>query len=212
MGTWDWDLKTNELFWSERIAPLFGYEEGMVETSYENFLKMIHPDDTEAVQAAIQAALDHDEPYEIEHRVVWPDGSEHWLLEVGAVFRDEEGNAEKMLGTVMNIHHRKMAQLELKDSQEHLSIAIEGAGDGVWDWDMSTNAVQFSDLYAKMLGYTVGEMPPELGTWIHSVHPEDWPRVQSTLQHYLEGKLSRYEIEFRMRCKNGTWKWVLSRG
>jgi PAS domain S-box-containing protein len=212
IGNWDWDIKTGELFWSDRIAPLFGYEEGGLETSYDNFLKVIHPDDKTMVQEAIQSAIEHEESYEIEHRVIWPDGSVHWLLELGSVYRDVEGNAEKMLGTVMNIHNRKVSELKLKHSQERLSIAIEGAGDGVWDWDLTTNVVHFSELYAKMLGYTVEEMSPELGTWIHSVHPEDWPRVQTTLQYYLENRLSRYETEFRLRCKDGSWKWVLSRG
>jgi PAS domain S-box-containing protein len=216
IGSWDWDIKTGELFWSDRIAPLFGYEEGVVETSYDNFLKVIHPDDRAMVQEAIRAAIEHEETYEIEHRVIWPDGSVHWLLELGSVYRDADGNAEKMLGTVMNIHNRKMAELKLKDSQERLAMAIEGdfdvAFDVVWDWNLTTNSVQFSELYAKMLGYTVEEMPQELETWIHSVHPEDWPDVQNTLQNYLEGKLDRYEIEFRIRCKDGSWIWVLSRG
>lgn len=212
IGSWDWDIKTGELFWSDRIAPLFGYEEGFVETSFDDFLKVIHPDDKTLVQEAIQAAIDHEKPYEIEHRVIWPDGSVHWLLELGSVYRDADGNAEKMLGTVMNIHNRKVSELKLKHSQERNSIAIEGAGDGVWDWNLTTNIVRFSDLYAKMLGYTIEEMPPELGTWIHSVHPEDWPRVQTTLQYYLEDKLLRYETEFRLRCKDGSWKWVLFRG
>jgi PAS domain S-box-containing protein len=212
IGSWDWDIKTGELFWSDRIAPMFGYEDGIVETSYDNFLKVIHPDDRAMVQEAIQAAIEHEEPYEIEHRIIWPDGSVHWILELGSVYHDADGNAEKMLGTVMNIHNRKISELKLKHSQERLSIAIEGAGDGVWDWNLTTNVVHFSDLYAKMLGYTVEEMSPELGTWIHSVHPEDWSRVQATLQYYLEGKLDRYETEFRIRCKDGSWKWVLSRG
>jgi PAS domain S-box-containing protein len=212
IGSWDWDIKTGELFWSDRIAPLFGYEEGETETSYDNFLKVIHPDDKTMVQEAIRAAIEREEPYEIEHRVIWPDGSVHWLLELGSVYHDVDGNAEKMLGTVMNIHNRKVSELKLKDSQERLSIAIEGAGDGVWDWDLTTNVVRFSELYAQMLGYTLEEMPPELGTWIHSVHPEDWPRVQTSLQYYLENKVPRYETEFRLRCKDGSWKWVLSRG
>ena len=212
IGSWDWDIETGELFWSDRTAPLFGYEEDVVETSYDNFLKVIHPDDRAMVQEAIRRAIEHEESYEIEHRVIWPDGSVHWLLGLGSVYRDDSGKAKKLLGTVMNIHNRKISELKLKHSQERLSIAIEGAGDGVWDWDLTTNVVRFSELYAKMLGYTVEELPPELSTWIHNVHPEDWPRVQTTLQYYLENKLPRYETEFRLRCKDGSWKWVLSRG
>ncbi len=212
IGTWDWNIETGELFWSERIAPLFGYDDGAIDTSYENFISVLHPDDKQAVLDAIDASINRNEPYEIEHRVIWPDGSVHWLLERGAVTRDSSGKAIKMLGTVMNIHHRKLDQLKLKDSEERLSIAIEGAGDGVWDWNMTTNHVQFSALYCQMLGFEATELTPTLNTWMQSVHPDDWPRVQSILQNYLAGNLPRYEIEFRLKCKNGSWKWVLSRG
>jgi len=212
IGTWDWNIETGELFWSERIAPLFGFDIGSVETSYEKFISILHPDDKQMVLNAIDATIKYDAPYEIEHRVIWPDGSVRWLMERGAVTRDSSGKPLKMLGTVMNIHHRKMAELKLKDSEERLSIAIEGAGDGVWDWDMSTNAVQFSTLYCQMLGFEATELTPTLKTWMQSVHPEDWPRVQSILQNYLAGNLPRYEIEFRLKCKNGSWMWVLSRG
>jgi len=126
--------------------------------------------------------------------------------------RYEHDNFIGVLVSFHDISRRKVAELKLKDSQERLAIAIEGDFDVVWDWNLTTNSVQFSELYAKMLGYSIEEMPQELATWIHSVHPEDWPRVQSTLQNYLEGKLDRYEIEFRIRCKDGSWIWVLSRG
>ncbi|OUR89566.1 hypothetical protein A9Q92_00860 [Methylophaga sp. 42_8_T64] len=115
---------------------------------------------------------------------------------------------DDFIGVLVSFHDISLR----KNAELRLSVAIEGAGDGIWDWDMSTNAVHFSELYAKMLGYSVEEMLPELGTWIHNVHPEDWARVQSTLQSYLEGNLPRFEIEFRMRCKDGSWKWILSRG
>ncbi|OZA91505.1 MAG: hypothetical protein B7X76_02245, partial [Azorhizobium sp. 39-67-5] len=91
IGTWEWAIQTGELFWTERIAPLFGYPAGDLETSYDNFLAVIHPDDRQAVIDAINACIERDVPYEIEHRVVWPDGSERWLLERGAVVRDAAG-------------------------------------------------------------------------------------------------------------------------
>ncbi len=87
IGTWDWNIVTGELVWTEQIAPLFGYRPGEVETSYKNFLAAVHPADRARVANAVNASVEYDVPYEIEHRVVWPDGTVRWLLEKGAVQR-----------------------------------------------------------------------------------------------------------------------------
>ncbi|MDH5612533.1 MAG: PAS domain-containing protein, partial [Gammaproteobacteria bacterium] len=91
IGTWDWNIVTGELFWSERIGPLFGYQDGELETSYENFLGAVHEDDRQSVIDAVNDCVEHGIPYDIEHRVTWPDGTVRWLHERGAVVRDADG-------------------------------------------------------------------------------------------------------------------------
>ena len=212
IGTWDWDIQTGDLFWSERIAPLFGYPDGELETSYENFIGAIHPDDRQMVSDAVTACIEQDIAYDIEHRVLWPDGTIHWLHERGAVTRDADGQPQHMLGVVQDIHNHKEAESKLKHSEERFAFAVEGAGDGIWDWDMRSNDMQFSRLYMKMLGYAENELPQHVDTWVGSVHPDDLARVQQNLQEYLEGQTSIYYVELRLRCKDGSYKWILCRG
>ncbi|CAG0990379.1 hypothetical protein RHDC4_02470, partial [Rhodocyclaceae bacterium] len=178
IGTWDWNIETGELYWSERIAPLFGHAVGTLETSYENFLAALHPEDRQAVVDAVAACVERDVPYDIEHRVVWPDGTVRWLQERGAVVRDAGGKALQMLGVVQDIHERKHAELALVDSErrrreseERFVFAVEGAGDGIWDWNMLTGAMPLSGYYEQMLGYARGELEPTIGAWVASVHP-----------------------------------------
>ncbi len=118
IGTWEWDIASGELYWSERIAPLFGYAEGSLETSFETFIDSVHPEDRQAVIKAIDASLERNVPYEIEHRVVWPDGAIRWLMERGAVTRDEAGSPTKMLGVVQDIDERKRTELDLVAARE----------------------------------------------------------------------------------------------
>ena len=113
IGTWDWNIVTGELYWSDRIGPLFGYENNVPETSYENFLAAIHPDDRQLVITAIEDCVQKGVDYNIEHRVVWPDGSVHWVLERGNVLRSETGEALHMLGVVQDINKLKSTQLQL---------------------------------------------------------------------------------------------------
>ncbi|MCG8670650.1 MAG: PAS domain S-box protein [Pseudomonadales bacterium] len=123
MGTWDWDIQTGDLYWTERIAPLFGYSAGELETSYENFITAVHPDDREIVEAAIANCIESDATYDVDHRVVWPDGSIHWVNEKGDVQRDKNGKAIKMLGVIQDINRAKMAE----EQSLHARIEAEKA-------------------------------------------------------------------------------------
>lgn len=212
IGTWDWNIATGELYWSERIAPLFGYADGALETSYDNFLAAVHPDDRRRVIDAIEASVDRGAPYEVEHRVVWPDGTVRWLLERGNVVRSEEGTPLQMLGTVQDITARIAAERRLRESEQRFSFAVEGAGDGVWDWDMRSGRMLFSGHYEAMLGYQRGEVEPTIDAWQRSVHPDDLGRAGSNLDDYLAGRLLVYAIELRLRRKDGSYAWILCRG
>jgi PAS domain S-box-containing protein len=123
IGTWEWNTQTHELFWTERIAPLFGHPQGDLETTYDNFLAAVHPQDRQAVVDAVNACVERDVPYQIEHRVVWPDGTVRWLLERGGVQRDEQGRALKMFGMVQDIDDRKRAEFALVAAREEAERA-----------------------------------------------------------------------------------------
>lgn len=113
IGTWDWNVETGDLFWSERIGPLFGYQHALPETTYENFLAAIHPDDRQLVIDAVDACVYQGADYNIEHRVLWPDGTVRWMQERGDVVRDSDGKPLHMLGVVQDITCRKTAEVNL---------------------------------------------------------------------------------------------------
>ena len=123
IGTWDWNIETNDLYWSERIAPLFGYGKGELETSYDNFLNAVHPDDRQAVGDAVTACVEEGAEYNIEHRVVWPDGAVRWLLEKGDVVRNSDGKPLHMLGVVQDITRAKRAEQALVLAKEEADQA-----------------------------------------------------------------------------------------
>lgn len=104
------------------------------------------------------------------------------------------------------------AQAEVRESSERLRLAIKGANDGIWDWDLRTNAVYFSPRWKQMIGYAEDELENRFETFEEHLHPDDLPRVRRTLETYLAGKRSSYAVEFRFRHKDGSWRWVLARG
>ncbi|MEW6414533.1 MAG: EAL domain-containing protein [Pseudomonadota bacterium] len=100
---------------------------------------------------------------------------------------------------------------QLRDSEERWKFALEGSGDGIWDWNPQTDEAFYSKRWKEILGYAEDEFPGTGNAGLALVHPEDTQRVQSAIQACFAGEAS-YAVEFRMRCKDGAWKWILARG
>jgi len=107
IGSWDWDIGTSELVWSEQIEPMFGFGRGEFGATYEAFLGCVHPEDRQHVVDSVNACIKQGKDYTIEHRIVWPDGTVRWVSETGDVIRDENGKAIRMVGIVQDITERK---------------------------------------------------------------------------------------------------------
>ncbi|HBT55684.1 MAG TPA: diguanylate cyclase, partial [Pseudomonas sp.] len=114
IGTWDWDIGTDRLYWSEAIYGMFGYQPGEVTPSYSLFCDSVHPEDRERVKAGEQRCIDTGENHDEEYRVIWPDGSVHWVRETGNVVKNEHGQPVKMMGVVRDITEEKRSVRELE--------------------------------------------------------------------------------------------------
>ena len=96
--------------------------------------------------------------------------------------------------------------------RDRFQVAVQGARDGIWDWDLRTNAVFFSPQWKRICGYEDHELPNELDTWTQLMHPDDLPNTLAQVQAAIAGELAVYEPEFRMRHKDGSFRWVVARG
>ncbi|HEY9646166.1 MAG TPA: ATP-binding protein [Chroococcidiopsis sp.] len=121
LGCWDWDLRSNQMQWSDYQYRLLGLEPGSVEPSNDLWSDRTHPDDKPYVEQAIAIALGTQSPYNQEYRVVWDDGSVHWVASRGQTLNDANGKPIRMLGVLIDIHDRKLAELELAQ----LNAALE---------------------------------------------------------------------------------------
>jgi diguanylate cyclase (GGDEF)-like protein/PAS domain S-box-containing protein len=101
---------------------------------------------------------------------------------------------------------------ELRASEERWKFALEGAGDGVWDWNVPDDTVVFSTRYKAMVGYTDAEIAANQEAWRKRIHPDDRVKVDEDIHAYLKGRTQTYCNEHRVVCKDGSIKWVLARG
>ncbi len=109
------------------------------------------------------------------------------------------------------ILQRRQAENTLKESEERLRLALEGTSDGIWDWNLKTGLVYFSPRYYTMLGYEPGEFVAAYESWRQLLHPDDAPATVETVQRAIQSR-TPYTAEFRLRTKNGDWRWTLGRG
>lgn len=100
----------------------------------------------------------------------------------------------------------------LEESEFRWKFAIEGTGDGLWDWNISNNTVYFSKTWKSMLGYSEGEISDNLSEWERLVHPDDLTDTMNAVKKHLDGKTPAYINEHRLLCKDGSYKWILDRG
>ncbi|EEF81294.1 hypothetical protein MDMS009_286 [Methylophaga thiooxydans DMS010] len=134
--------------------------------------------------------------------------------EVKSVSEKVQGNDEIMLAArEFDVMAERVsdARMALAESEERWSFALEGAGDGVWDWNIQTDEVFLSPQWKKMLGYQVDDIDNQFASCVSLLHPDDKSAVMEHLEDYLAGRINLYAPEFRMRCKDGSWKWLLSR-
>lgn len=122
------------------------------------------------------------------------------------------GGKGRILAVVRDISERKLTQETLQQSEERWQYALEGSGDGVWDREIKTDKVFYSDQWKRMLGYEPEEIPQTPTAWRQLIHPEDLEKVIQELHRHEHGETPEYLAEYRIRCKDGSYKWILARG
>ncbi len=126
MGAWDWNLVTGEERWSPEMATLMGRDPQQV-YSYADFLAHVYPEDRSVIETQQRLAQDNDTLYQAEYRVIWPDGSIHWLMSMGTFQRDPQGRVVKLSGVSFDINERKRQEESLREQKEFMRHLIDGS-------------------------------------------------------------------------------------
>jgi PAS domain S-box-containing protein len=210
MGVWEWDVSSGELFWSPECYEIFGVKE--FSGRREAFVQFLYPEDVERVHAAFDAALQNGTLYAEEFRIVRPDGAVRWVMNLGQARYSETGRPLRMLGTVRDVTDEKEAETALVESRERLRVALESGNIGLWDWDLVSGTVQYSLLWKSQLGYAEDEIKNTPDEWESRLHPDEKETVLVRVQAMIESDSPDYNIEFRMRHKDGSYRWMLSHG
>ncbi len=185
IGIWDWNIQKNEIVWDDQMVALYGLQTGNFKGAYEAWLNGVHPDDREESDKISQSAVRGEGEYDTEFRVLWPDGSVHWLKADGRVFRDENGAPVRMVGVNYDITERKLAETNLRDSEQRFSTLFRTnpTPTGI------TRAVDFrivevNNAWCKLTGYSPDEAIGRTSLELGLAEPRTLEKIRNTIQEH----------------------------
>lgn len=190
---------------------LLGLEPEEVLADSGLMVRMRHPDDQARVAAESRRATESGKLLETELRMQLRDGQTKWIQVISAAAPGERGHSVRV-GIALDISARKQAEQALREQGELWKRALDSSGDGVWDWHIGAGVETFSRSLMALYGYDAGELGKHPDDLDGITHPDDVAAMRQARQAHLAGLTPRYVNEHRMRCKDGSWKWVLSRG
>lgn len=198
IGIWDLDIQKNELIWDDQMYKLYGLHPGDFNGAYEAWLSGVHPEDRARSDEEAQQALRGEKEYDTEFRVLWPDGSVHWLKTIGQIFQDQEGNPFRVLGINYDITARKQAELNLREHEAVQSAIVENAGGTIWYMDTNSRLLAANSAYfqsvAAALGHEikVGDVLPP--AWLPACIQAEW---KGKYERVLAGETIQEETTFQ---------------
>ncbi len=168
------------------------------------------PDVAEKAKKDDQRVIENGEVIEIEETVPTATGNTVRLTRKSPVYDD--GEVVALCGVSTDITEQKRREQDLERLKDQFELAVEGADLGVWDWDMTTDRLEFNEQWAEMLGYSREELEFSFDTWERLVHPDDLPSATDAIEAHIEGDAGLYSHEIRMQTKQGDPKWILTAG
>ena len=208
-GIWDWNLKTNEIFFSPQWKRILGYEDAEIENTFSSFEKLLHPDD---VSRTLKALTDYLEVgrsiFEAEFRMREKSGQYRWILARATALRDAAHKPYRMAGSHTDINDRKRAEVEAQAAREKFESLVNSLDGIVWEADAITLRKLFVSKQAEsILGYAAGIFLEEGDQWQEAIHPDDRDK---TIEAWKRGaELGKpFQLECRAVTSDGRILWL----
>jgi PAS domain S-box-containing protein len=208
IGTFDWNIKTGVNTWTPELEALYGLPPGRFARTQNAWEDLVHPDDRTRVRQRVAESFHTGSSTEEEWRIVWPDGSVHWIAGRWQVFQDA-GESVRMMGVNIDVTDRKNMEEALRNSEERFRLAIKATNDAIWDIDLRVGTVSWNDTYSQLYGRP--ESADSLQFWIDRIHPEDRARTVDDFKAAIGRGASSWTCEYRFHRADGEWAYIYDR-
>ncbi len=193
---------------SERIYEIYGYSADEFLADYTLSWRCVLEEDIARVEEAHRISCEDASPFQCEFRVRRRDGSIRWVHSSAA--QQRVGESSLWHGFIMDVTERRLADQALRESEERWQLALAGSEAGVWDWDLRTRRLFYSDRWRRMFGREQDELPTTPQVMLEWIHPHDRERVRRATRDLLRRRVDLFRCEYRMRRSDGAYIWILA--
>ncbi|WP_069453479.1 PAS domain-containing hybrid sensor histidine kinase/response regulator [Shewanella xiamenensis] len=213
VGSWELDLKTNEVVWTEELYKMYGFDPALPPPLYTEQMKLFTPESWEILTSSVAITKDQGIPYELELTTIRKDGGHGWMWVRGEAVFDENKNIIGLRGATQDISEKKILELEKEALIKRLNYALDASGDGIWDWTPSNGITVFSKAWIEMLGYEVCELASLASEWSDRLHPDDAEWVFAAINKVTQTPENgdTFSHEYRFKNKAGDYLWILNK-
>ena len=213
-GLWDWlDVRADAEWWSPTFYAMLGLQPDEVAAGRESFASLLHPGHLAPWREAVDDALAGRRAFDMEFLLRVASGGYRWFRSRAKVWRDADGRATRMAGSMQDVHDRRQAERDLARERQRLGHILDGTNVGTWEWNVETGEMHVNERWARIGGHALEELGAMTADgWTADMHDDDRGRSQDLLRRHFAGELEHYEIEARILRSDGQWVWVLDRG
>ncbi|WP_137972525.1 bifunctional diguanylate cyclase/phosphodiesterase [Pseudomonas sp. F(2018)] len=210
LGAWYWDIESGKVSWSRGAQALFGLDPKHPLEQRVDYIELIPEEDRTKVQRLFQQVLDGKPiPDALRHRIRWPDGSLHWLEISGRPQLDANGR-KRVFGVIREITEQQEQEQALRDSQERLTLALESANLGTWDWHIPSDMLYGSERAASLHGLPAEPYHGEFVGFFQHVPEEDRKIMRKAYRDAVDGVQREYQVTYRTRLESGEMRFLES--
>ena len=197
---------------SSAVTEITGYSPEEWYVNPELIQNVIHPDWRAYFEEQWKKLLKGEIAPFYEYKIIDKSGKERWLNQRNVLIYNNKKYPIAIEGIVTDITERKGTEETLRENEDRLKLALEGANDGLWDFYPQAGTVYYSPRWFTMLEYQPDEFPPVYETWQILLHPDDRAKAEGVIKNFIQEQGDFYSSEFRMQTKSGEWRWINSRG
>ncbi len=208
MGSWNYDLHTDKVTWSDELYEVFGIAKTSFADSFVSFINLVNPEDRELVINNNRHTRIMGNPFTIEYRITTPAGEQKIIEEFGYGQKDADGNVVRIFGTAQDITERKKAEQNIREANQRYEYVTKATFDSVWDWDIPTRKVIWGENYYRLFGFMDDNTLSDVDNVLARIHPDEKENLLQRVNEALGSNATTWEDEHRFLRSDGSYAIV----